>query len=63
MFKQFTEHINGNQVYLLWSLAIFFVFFVVVSIMLIRMRKKYVNYMSDMPLIDTLNPTKQAVEP
>ncbi|PTQ98223.1 hypothetical protein C8P68_103384 [Mucilaginibacter yixingensis] len=61
MFKQFTEHINGNQVYLLWSLAIFFVFFVVVSVLLVRMRKTYVNHMSDMPLNDsvsTLDPAK-----
>jgi len=27
MFKQFTENINANQAYLLFSLGIFFVFF------------------------------------
>jgi hypothetical protein len=59
MFKQFTENINGNQAYLLFSLGIFFVFFVVVTIMLIRLRKTHVNYMSDLPLEDsTLNSTK-----
>ncbi|WP_184547157.1 hypothetical protein [Mucilaginibacter sp. FT3.2] len=52
MFKQFTENITANQGYLLFSLGIFFVFFVVVTIMLIRLRKQHVAYMSDMPLHD-----------
>jgi len=59
MFKQFTENINANQAYLLFSLGIFFVFFVVVTIMLIRIRKSHVEHMSDLPLEDsTLNSTK-----
>jgi len=52
MFKQFTENITANQGYLLFSLGIFFVFFVVVTIMLIRLRKQHVTYMGDMPLHD-----------
>ncbi|MDB5144973.1 MAG: hypothetical protein JWQ66_3686 [Mucilaginibacter sp.] len=52
MFKQFTENITANQEYLLFSLGIFFVFFVVVTIMLIRLRKEHVAHMSDMPLHD-----------
>lgn len=63
MFKQFTEHVEGNQVYLLWSLAIFFFFFVVVTIMLIRMRKNYVSYMSDIPLNDTIDEPRQTLAP
>jgi len=59
MFKQFTENINANQAYLLFSLGIFFVFFVVVTIMLIRIRKSHVEHMGDLPLEDsTLNSTK-----
>lgn len=59
MFKQFTENINGNQVYLLFSLGIFFVFFIVVTIMLIRIRKSHIEHMSDLPLEDSLpNSTK-----
>ncbi|QEC79560.1 MULTISPECIES: hypothetical protein [Mucilaginibacter] len=54
MFKQFTENINANQAYLLFSLGIFFVFFIVVTIMLIRIRKPHVQYMSDLPLEDSL---------
>jgi cbb3-type cytochrome oxidase subunit 3 len=53
MFKQFTENVSGNQIYLLVSLAIFLMFFIVVSIMLIRSRKDHNDYMSDMPLHDS----------
>lgn len=53
MFKQFTENISGNQVYLITSLAIFLMFFIVVTIMLIRSRKEHNDYMSDMPLHDS----------
>jgi hypothetical protein len=52
MFKQFTEHISGNQGYLLFSLGIFLVFFIVVTILLIRLKKQHTVYMSDMPLND-----------
>jgi hypothetical protein len=52
MFRQFTEHINGNQVYLLSSLGIFLVFFIVVTILLIRLKRPHVEYMSDLPLED-----------
>lgn len=52
MFRQFTEHINGNQVYLLSSLGIFLVFFIVVTILLIGLKKQHVEYMSDLPLED-----------
>ena len=58
MFKQFTENINGNQIYLLASLGIFLVFFIVVAILLIKLRKNHVDYMSDLPLDDSiLNPS------
>jgi len=52
MFKQFTENITASQGYLLISLGIFFLFFVVVTIMLIRLRKEHIKHMSDMPLHD-----------
>ncbi|ASU31959.1 hypothetical protein [Mucilaginibacter xinganensis] len=56
MFKQFTENLTGNQMYLIFSLGIFLVFFIVVTILLIRLRKQHVDYMSDLPLDDsTLN--------
>ncbi len=59
MFKQFTQNISGNQVYLISSLGIFLVFFIVVTILLIRLKKRHVDYMSDLPLEDsTLNSSK-----
>lgn len=54
MFKQFTENISCNQAYLLFSLCIFLLFFIVVSIMLVRIRKPHVDHMSQMPLNDNL---------
>jgi cbb3-type cytochrome oxidase subunit 3 len=54
MFKQFTENISGNQAYLLFSLCIFLLFFIVVAIILIRIRKPHVDHMSQMPLNDNL---------
>jgi len=52
MFKQFTEHISGNQVYLLFSMFIFLIFFIVVTALLLRLRKNYIDYMGDIPLND-----------
>jgi len=52
MFKQFTENLSGSQVYLISSLGIFVVFFIVVTVLLIRLKKQHVSYMSDLPLVD-----------
>jgi len=62
MFKQFTENINGNQAYLLFSLGIFFVFFIVVTIVLIRIRKQHVDHMSDLPLEDSYTDLQQPLQ-
>jgi hypothetical protein len=59
MFKQFTEHISGNQVYLLSSLGIFLIFFIVVTVLLIRLKKQHTEYMSDMPLNDGIHEPNQ----
>ncbi len=52
MFKQFTENISGHQIYLLFSLGIFLVFFIVVTVLLIRIRKSHIDHMSALPLND-----------
>jgi hypothetical protein len=52
MFKQFTADISGNQVYLISSLGVFLIFFIVVTIMLMRLRKDFTDRMSDLPLHD-----------
>jgi len=51
MFKQITD-LSGNEWYLIASLWIFLVFFIVVGIMLFRMKKDYVDYMKDIPMDD-----------
>ncbi len=53
MFKQFTENISGHQIYLLFSLGIFLVFFIVVTILLVRLRKSHVEHMGSLPLRDS----------
>ncbi len=53
MFKQFTEDVSGNQVYLLSALGIFLLFFIVVTILLIRLRKQHIDHMSALPLQDS----------
>jgi hypothetical protein len=52
MFKQFTANISGHQVYLLASLAIFLIFFIVVTLMMVRLHKQHIDHMSDLPLHD-----------
>jgi len=52
MFKQFTENIKGNQIYLIGSLGIFLIFFIVVTVMLILLKKKDMDYMKAIPFED-----------
>ncbi len=51
MFKQITD-LSGNEWYLIVSLWIFLIFFIVVGVMLFRMRKDYIDYMKEMPMDD-----------
>ncbi|TSD66289.1 hypothetical protein FFF34_002490 [Inquilinus sp. KBS0705] len=63
MFKQFTENINGHQVYLLSSLGIFLVFFIVVTIILLRLGQNHVDHMSELPLSDNeIDPSKNILQ-
>ncbi|WP_256004623.1 hypothetical protein [Pedobacter deserti] len=50
MFKQFLSQADGHQAYLITSLAIFFVFFVLVAILLLVMKKDTIKYMSELPI-------------
>jgi hypothetical protein len=60
MYSQYLDNLTGGQIYLISSLGIFFVFFIVVTILMLRLKKTHVNYMSDLPLEDdnTSNPFK-----
>ena len=52
MFKQFLDQADGHQGYLITSLAIFMVFFIMVALLLLIMKKDTINYMSNLPLDD-----------
>lgn len=52
MFRQFIDKSTGADIYLITSLGIFFVFFVIVTALLFTMNKKHVSYMSELPLTD-----------
>ncbi|RZK40984.1 MAG: hypothetical protein EOO90_12905 [Pedobacter sp.] len=49
MFKQLKD-LAGGEYYLIISLLIFMVFFLLVTIHLIRLNKGYINQMSQMPI-------------
>ncbi|MEO5911227.1 MAG: hypothetical protein ABIP95_10090 [Pelobium sp.] len=53
MFKQFIQSLHGDEVYMLLSLMIFFLFFIAATVALIRMKKSHIEYMSDIPLKST----------
>ncbi|WP_165500376.1 hypothetical protein [Pedobacter psychroterrae] len=52
MFKQFLDQADGHQGYMIASLAIFFVFFITVAVLLLVMKKDTIKYMSNLPLED-----------
>lgn len=49
MFKQLSN-LAGDEIYLLVSLLIFVAFFIGATIVLFRMKKTHINYMSQIPL-------------
>ncbi|WP_207534253.1 hypothetical protein [Desertivirga arenae] len=53
MFKQFIDKVGGSEVYLISSLWIFLIFFILVAVMLFKMKKDHIEYMSELPLNDT----------
>jgi len=51
MFKQIKD-LAGGEFYLITSLIIFMVFFLIVGIYLIKLSKSHVSLMSNMPIED-----------
>ena len=43
MFKQFLENVDGNQGYLLSSLGIFLLFFILVGVYILTIKKEEIN--------------------
>ena len=52
MFKQFLDQVDGNQGYLLSSLGIFLLFFILVGAYILTIKKDEIKYMSELPLKD-----------
>ena len=59
MFDQFVKDVSGEQMYLIFSLWIFLVFFIVVSFLLYITKKQHVDRMSDLPLDDGTTDSNQ----
>jgi hypothetical protein len=51
MFKQIKD-LAGGEFFLISSLLIFMVFFILVTIYLVRLNKHYINLMSNLPIED-----------
>jgi hypothetical protein len=61
MFDQFVKNVSGQQMYLIFSLWLFLVFFVVVSILLYITKKKHIDHMRDLPLEDGTTDSTQSL--
>lgn len=49
MFKQITD-LAGGEIYLIFSLIMFMIFFMLVGIYLIKLSKNHINLMRNMPI-------------
>lgn len=49
MFKQI-NNLAGGEYYLITSLLLFMVFFILVGVYLFKLNKSYINKMSEMPI-------------
>jgi cytochrome c oxidase cbb3-type subunit IV len=61
--KHFIENIAGIEIYPLISLTIFFLFFIGLTVYVLRMRKPYVGYMAARPLDIEENNTSEDLQP
>ncbi|MCA2004696.1 MAG: cbb3-type cytochrome c oxidase subunit 3 [Ignavibacterium sp.] len=50
MYKEILQSIEGVEIYPIISLIVFVLFFIVVTVWLIRMDKNYINEMKQLPL-------------
>lgn len=53
MYQQFINTFAGSRFYLISSLWLFLIFFILVAVMLFRMNKKHIEYMKGLPLNDS----------
>lgn len=54
MFNQI-KNLAGGEYYLIFSLVVFVVFFVLVTLYMFKLNKGYINDMSQLPLADKQN--------
>ncbi len=52
MFQHYFELIEGVEIYPLFSLVVFMIFFIIVSLWSLKADKKYLNEMEMLPLDD-----------
>ena len=50
MFKNYIESIQGVEIFGIIGLVIFFLFFIAVTVWLIKLDKKYIDKMKNLPL-------------
>lgn len=53
MFKNYFQGVHGIATYPMFSLVVFFVFFVAMTIWIMRADKKHLEEMSELPLQDS----------
>jgi hypothetical protein len=58
MFKQI-NNLAGGEFYLITSLIIFLVFFIVVTIFIINLSKNHISVMSNLPIKDQQTPNHE----
>lgn len=59
MFSNYIKEIEGVGFYSIFSMLVFFVFFVVMFIWMLKLDKNYVNEMEQLPLDSENNPNKK----
>ena len=59
MFKHYFEQVNNVEIWPIISLIIFVTFFIGLLIWVMKVDKKYIEEMSDMPIDDTEENDKQ----
>ena len=53
MFKHYFERIDGIEIYPIISLLIFFIFFILLFIWVVKVDKRYISKMKNLPLEST----------
>jgi len=55
MFNQI-KNLAGGELYLISSLIMFMVFFIIVAVYLLKLNKGHIQTMSELPIVENQNP-------